>query len=111
MELAELKSQLIMKVKNYYTETIYRTYPIWKQTNIIRAGGGDLTTMSSFIDGKLADIIVVETDINNLTDTEMYDSFTTNSDANMMSYVLGYLPNLTTDEQKLSVVTAIQCVR
>jgi hypothetical protein len=29
---------------------IEKTYPIWKQSNIIQAGGSELTTMTTFID-------------------------------------------------------------
>lgn len=111
MTLSELKSKLIMSVKMYYSKRIYQSYPIWKQTNIVRLGGSDLATMSSFIDGKKAEIDTLELDINTLADTLIKDNFTTGSDASMCSYVASFLPNLTTDEQKLSVAVAIQSIR
>jgi len=109
MILSDLKTILINSAKTHYSDRIiFPEYPVFKQANIIRAGGQDLTDMATFIDGKRADIDVIETDINALADVSIWEDFTTGSDANMASFVSGKCPNLTADEQKLAVAVAIQ---
>lgn len=112
MTLAELKTQLIQYIKHHYSLNIIEVeYPLFKQANIIRAGGGSLTTMSAYIDGKIADIDEIETAINALTDTTLLDSFVSVSDAADSAYVVAALSGLTDADQKIAVAGALRSLK
>ena len=109
MTLEELKSQIIQSVKlNYSVNVIENAYPVYKQLNLIRAGGADLTTMSAFIDGKRSEIEAVESAINALPNQDILTNFTAVNDTKDVDYVGSILESLTTDDQKLYVACALR---
>lgn len=117
MDLAQFKSQYIKQMKALYSHRImYATYTVEKQLNIRGLIDGftttDRDTMNTFLEGKLTDIAGLETNINALADTEMYDDFSMSADdATRKAYVASYLASCTTDEKQLICVLALQDIK
>jgi len=117
MDLAQFKSQYINQIKALYSHRIiYSTYPVFKQQNIDGQRCGhvaqDKTDMDTFISGKVTDIEGLETDINALADTEMFDDFSMSADdATRKAYVASYLTSCTTDEKQLICLLALQDIK
>lgn len=108
MLLQDLKDFLKLSVKGTYYKIITDDYPITEQLNLIRSGGD--AAMDAFIDGKRADEDAISTEVDALADTSIYDDFTVGSDADMKNFVSSKM-TLSNDEQKVSVIKAIQAAK
>lgn len=108
MTLDELKSQLINKCKTYYQEDIYGVYPNHTQHNIMAGLESGLDEMKTYITTSKNEFTVLKDAINALNTTDLLTNFHTDSDANMMTYVYGYLSSLTTDRQKMAIIIGLQ---
>ena len=109
MTLETLKANTIKLVNGYYGSNIIEPeYPLYRQLNIIRAGGGPLATMTAFIDGKRSDNDSIEVAINALAVSDLWDNFTDTTDAEIALYVATALPVLTTTEMRMAVATSVR---
>lgn len=114
MVLEIVKHEIIQRAKQHYSQLIYKQYPQHKQTNHalgIVSDADELAAMKTFIGAKRSEIETIESDIAALENTSIVDEFLPNSDENMKIFVTSKLPNLTTDDQKLAVISAIQNIK
>jgi hypothetical protein len=115
MNLNDLKSETIKFVRNYYSENvIYPTYPSYKQTNYGPGVYNDPVakqTMVDFINGKRADEHGIESDINALIASDMWDNFVSGTDSEIAAYIYTYLTNLDTTEKKMAAATSVRRVK
>ena len=74
--LSDLKQSKIAEIKKSAYDIIINQYPLWKQCNIIREGGTNLTTMSTFIDGIRVEVDLLEIEVNDLTTNQAVLDFT-----------------------------------
>jgi len=115
MELAQFKELYIRQLKALYSDRIiFKDYPVYKQLNIEAQRCGhvaqDKTDMDAFISGKVTDIDGLETDINALANTDMFDNFPHDaaSDEARMEYVETALTSCDTAEKQLICWIALQ---
>jgi hypothetical protein len=76
-EAREIK---IAQVKRIAETEITKLYPLYKQANIIRAGGADLQQMSVYIDGIRDKSNLMEQEIDNLDTKELIFKYGINYD-------------------------------
>jgi len=108
MELATLKSSLKATARAWYHEMICAEYPIYKQINLSNGLEEGLADMKTYVGGKQTEEHALETAIDALTVTDVYDDFSTDSDANMKAFVASKMATLTTDDQKICIAIGLQ---
>ena len=69
---------------------------------------GSISELTTHISSLQSELSALESAIDSLASTEIYDNFNVGSDVEMLDHVSVYLPELTTESQKLAVVIGLQ---
>lgn len=108
MLLTNLKQRLGQLLKQQLKLKLADQYDAQDMVSIIAGIEGDITALKNELQQVKQTKQILQDAVQALSDTSLLDEFHTDSDANMIAFVASKMPGLTTDEQRLWVVIALQ---
>ncbi len=108
MTLGNLKQAMQDEAKKHFKRSSFRGKPIEDILEHIVFNTGGAAALRTRITDAKADFQAVKAEAQNLNSTDIYDNFSTDSDANMISFVGTHMPGLTNDIQRLAVAVVLQ---